>query len=63
MNCKKCIYCVQSKKYSNDIVCSNQDLIKKYGGTDKYEKLSEPCYCVYYTTYKEAIKENLKNRR
>lgn len=60
MNCKKCVYCVQSKKESLHVICKNKTLLKKLGLTNEYEKISEPCYCTFYTTKKKYIKQEIK---
>lgn len=55
MNCKKCIYCIQSKRCELSVICSNKKLLTKLGYTDEYEKISEPCYCVFYKTKKTTF--------
>lgn len=60
MDCKNCIHCVQSKKEELYVICSNKQLLKKLGLFDEYERIGEPCYCIYYKTKKQHLKEEIK---
>ena len=61
MDYRKCIYCIQSKRELLEVICSNEKLLRRLGKTDPYECIKEPCYCVFYKTYKDKIKEILDN--
>lgn len=59
MNCKNCIYCVQVKRNEYYVICRNKELLRKLDLHDDYERLCEPKYCVFYTTKKEYIKQEI----
>ena len=58
MNCKNCIYCVQSKKEQLTIVCKNKKLLTNLGCNTpgkSYYKIDEPEYCAFYLNKKKNI--------
>jgi hypothetical protein len=61
MNCKKCIYCVQSKRENLKVVCSNKTLLTKLGLYEDYACIGEPCYCKFYKSKSQYLKERNKD--
>lgn len=49
MDCKKCVYCIREDKNTIQMKC------KKFQGM-----INVPCYCIYYTTKKQYLKEQTK---
>lgn len=59
MNCKKCVYCVQDMRHTIKIICRNKTFLQKLGLFNDCEKIDEPCYCTFYTTKKQYIKQEI----
>lgn len=58
MDCKKCYYCIQSKRNDLRVMCSNQKLLDNLmKDHDKYEVISEPDYCKFYVSKKKVVVE------
>lgn len=52
MKCKNCAFCVQEKKYSTTVICSNGGLLEGLNLHDRYEEIKKPSYCAYYADNK-----------